>query len=49
MISTDNRKCFQVRVCAAFGWYRVNFLHSGTYGAMFWICAGNSVDNTGMF
>ena len=35
--------------CAAFGWDRVRFLHSSYYGAMVWICAGNSVDNTGMF
>ena len=27
----------------------VNFLHSSYYGAMVWICAENSVDNTGMF
>ena len=35
--------------CAGFGWGRVNFLHSSWYGAVVWICAGNSVDNTGMF
>ena len=35
-----------VRRCAGFGWDRVNFLHSSWYGAMFWICAENSVDNT---
>ena len=35
--------------CAGFGWDRVNFLHSSSYGAVFWICAGNSADNTGMF
>ena len=35
--------------CAGFGWHRLNFLHSSWYGAMFWICAGNSVDNAGMF
>ena len=35
--------------CAGFGWGRVNFLHSSWYGAMFWICDENSVDNTGMF
>jgi len=28
---------------------RVNSLHSSKYGAMFWICAENSVKNTGMF
>ena len=37
------------RNCASFGWDRVNFLHSNWYGATFWICVGNSVDNTGMF
>ena len=31
------------------GWDRVNFLHNNWYGAVFWICAENSVDNTGMF
>ena len=35
--------------CAGFGWDRVNFLHSSWYGAMFWICAGNSGDNTRIF
>ena len=28
-----------------FGWDRVNFLHSGLYGAMFWICGQNSIGN----
>lgn len=28
---------------------RVNFLHSGWYGAVFWICAEHSVDNIEMF
>jgi len=32
-----------------FGCDRVNFLCSSLYGAMFGICAGNSVDNTGIF
>ena len=35
--------------CAGFHWDRVNFLHGSWYGAMFWICGENSVDNTGMF
>ena len=35
--------------CAGFGWGRVNFFHSSLYGAMFWICAGNSADNRGTF
>jgi len=35
--------------CADFGWVIVHFLHSTKYGAVFWICAENSVDNTGMF
>ncbi|XP_074989722.1 LOW QUALITY PROTEIN: tubulin alpha-8 chain-like [Calonectris borealis] len=38
-----------LQLCAGFGWGRVKFLHSSWYGAVFWICAGNSVDNTGMF
>ena len=36
-------------VCASFGWDRVNFLHRSWYGALFWVCAENSVDDTGMF
>lgn len=28
---------------------KVNFLHSSSYSAMFWICDQNNVDNTGMF
>ena len=35
--------------CTGFGQDRVNFLHSSWYGAMFWICDQNSIDNTGMF
>ena len=35
--------------CAGFDWDRVNFFHNSWYGALFWICAGNSVDNTGRF
>ena len=35
-------------LCAGFGWDRVNFLHSSEYGAMVWICAENSVDNSGV-
>ena len=38
-----------MRKCAGFGWDRVNFLRSSWYGAMFWICAEDSVGNTGMF
>lgn len=34
--------------CAGFGWNTVNFLHSNWYGAVIWIYAGNTVDNTGM-
>lgn len=29
-----------------FGRDGVNFLHSSSYGAVFWICDENSVDNT---
>lgn len=32
--------------CAGFGWD--NFLPSSWCGTVFWICAANSVDNTGM-
>lgn len=32
-----------------FGLDRVNFLHSNKCGLIFWICAGNRLDNTGMF
>jgi len=38
-----------VLLCAGFNWDRVNFLHRSQHGAMFWICAENSVDNTGKF
>lgn len=30
------------------GWSRVNFLHISWYGVVFWICGGNSMDNTGI-
>jgi len=36
-------------MCAGFGWGRVNFLHSSWSGALLWVCAANSVGNTGMF
>ena len=42
-------QCTTLACSACFGWDRVNFLHSSWYGAMFWICAENSVDNSGMF
>ena len=32
--------------CTGFGWDRVDFLPSSEYGAMFWICAENSVGKT---
>jgi len=32
-----------------FDWNGVNFLHSSSYGARFWICAENSADNTEVF
>jgi len=35
--------------CAEFGWGRVSFLYSSWFGAVVWICARNSVDNTGKF
>lgn len=34
-----------LKMCAGFGWSRVNFLHSSKDKAMFWICPGNSADN----
>ena len=39
----------EIRVCPGFGWERVNGLHSSWSGALLWICAENSVGNTGMF
>jgi len=36
-------------MCAGFGWDRFVFLHSSSFGAMFWLCAENSGDNRGMF
>lgn len=33
---------------AGFDYDRVKFLHGNCYGVVFWIRAGNSVDNTGM-
>lgn len=34
---------------ASFQWGRVNFIHSGWYGAVFWICAEHTVYNIEMF
>lgn len=34
---------------ADFSWDWVNFLYSSYCGALVWICAGNSIDNTSMF
>ena len=34
--------------CVGFGWGRAHFLHSSYYKAMFWICAENTVDSTGL-
>ena len=42
-------KGFNIFICAGFDWNRVNFFHSSYYGTMFWICAENSIDNTGVF
>jgi len=44
-ISASEHKGYGVLVLAGI----VNFLHSSLYGAMFWICDENSVDNTGTF
>ena len=49
LISNLLKHSINFRDCAGFAWDRVNFLHSSWYGAMVWICAENSVDNTGMF
>lgn len=35
-------------IVLGFGSDRVDFLHSGWYGVMFWICAGNNVHDIGM-
>lgn len=35
--------------CAGLGWGRVIFLHSSWSGSDLWVCAGNVVDNIGMF
>lgn len=32
--------------CTGSGLEGINFLHSNTHSAMFWICEQNSVDNT---
>lgn len=40
---------FQPAICAGFAWDSVHFPHSTQYGNMFWICAGKSMDDTGMF
>jgi len=32
--------------CTGCDWNRVNFLHSSSYDAMFWICEQNSLDDT---
>jgi len=50
-ISLEEKKMEQVikSHCAGFGWDRVNFLHTSWYETIFWICAENSVDHTGMF
>lgn len=36
-------------MCADLGWDRVNFLPSSWYWTVFWICAGNHINNTEMF
>lgn len=32
-----------------FSWDRVNVLHGSSYGSVFWVCAENSDDSSGMF
>lgn len=39
----------QCKTNVLIGWSSVNFLHSSWYEPVFWIGAGNSPDNTGMF
>lgn len=34
-----------LKMCAGFGWSRINFLLSSNTRAMFWISAGNTADN----
>lgn len=41
-----NYRFVELIACAGFGWD--NFLPSSWCGTVFWICAANSVDNTGM-
>lgn len=38
-----------VDACAGFGWGRINLLHSGWCGAVFWTYAEHSVDNIEKF
>lgn len=39
----------ELYTCAGLGQKRVHFLHSGLFRTVFWICVGNSFDNTGDF
>lgn len=45
----EDKHYHQLNYCASCGWGRVNFLHSGWYGAMFWICAEHRAGNTEVF
>lgn len=48
--ATDVQKLFRKLLRhACFSQQRVNFLHRGWYGAVFWISAVHSADNVGMF
>lgn len=38
----------QYHECTGFGWDKVAFLPKSSYGAVFWMCEQNSVDNRGM-
>lgn len=36
-------KGMTISVHATFGWHRVNFLHSSSYGVILWICGQKKV------
>lgn len=48
----DPNDGFCLHICDGvlfFGRDKVNFLHNILYGAIFWICDENSIDNTPVF
>ena len=44
--SRKNSSNFFDCFCTGFGWDTIKFLHSSLYGAVFWICAENTVGKT---